>query len=581
MKKNYVLFYVLIAFGMFVSNSNAQVRVACIGNSITAGYGLPNSSYQAYPAQLGALLGTGFSVNNYGESGKTMSQASVNTYWGTNGYNNAVAFDPQIVIINLGTNDADPVRWNVYGADFDDDYKAMIDVFRQNGKNPIIFVCRTSPKFANDAQSTIIKDEVIPIINQVSTDKGTYIIDFYNNLLTAGSSFPDGVHPNFDGSALMAQIAYNAIKNANLIEPHVSVNGAVEDKNEVIVNAADNVILDPLPADGSWNWTGPNGFTAATRQVTLNNIAQNNGGFYVATYTNVAGLKSMQCFSVSIAGCTADPIISYNNSGPGWTESTDISIASGGNLQFGPQPTVGGWSWTGPNGFILIGREFRLNNIKTKHAGDYVVTYTNLSGCKSTTTFKVDVTGVDACNLVITPNIHVNNQAWQNNTASASVVSEDVIQFGPGANANNGSWSWVGPNGFTFTGREFTLNNASISNAGTYTTTYTLDDCDVSLDFILTVDGNDGTLGLEDIDIDYSKINMYPNPSKGILNINLHEKRYQSLNIFNSTGVLVYSKELNNESKLEINVGDVLKAGIYMISLQSNDSISTKKLIIK
>ncbi len=49
----------------------AQIKVACVGDSITAGYGLANPGTQSYPAQLQTILGGGYTVENYGASGAT------------------------------------------------------------------------------------------------------------------------------------------------------------------------------------------------------------------------------------------------------------------------------------------------------------------------------------------------------------------------------------------------------------------------------------------------------------------------------------------------------------------------------
>ncbi len=42
-----------------------------------------------------------------------------------------------------------------------------------------------------------------------------------------------------------------------------------------------------------------------------------------------------------------------------------------------------------------------------------------------------------------------------------------------------------------------------------------------------------------------------------------------------------YSKELNGESTLNIDVSSIVKTGIYTVSLQSNSEVSTKKLIVR
>jgi lysophospholipase L1-like esterase len=47
------------------------IKIACIGDSITAGHGASNASF-AYPSQLQQLLGSDYEVKNYGHSGRTM-----------------------------------------------------------------------------------------------------------------------------------------------------------------------------------------------------------------------------------------------------------------------------------------------------------------------------------------------------------------------------------------------------------------------------------------------------------------------------------------------------------------------------
>ena len=87
----------LMLFSVF-NSAQSQTRVVCVGNSITEGYGLTNST-QPYPYQLGLLLGSGFNVSNFGCSGKCMFRNDAATYWTTNQFTNAKNTDPNIVII--------------------------------------------------------------------------------------------------------------------------------------------------------------------------------------------------------------------------------------------------------------------------------------------------------------------------------------------------------------------------------------------------------------------------------------------------------------------------------------------------
>lgn len=93
--------------------------------------------------------------------------------------------------------------------------------------------------------------------------------------------------------------------------------------------------------------------------------------------------------------CTPTAITPYVNINNGtWQQTANASLAAGGSVQFGPQPTEGGsWSWTGPNNFSAATREIYISNIQSSQAGNYVATYTNSGGCQSTQTFNITVTG--------------------------------------------------------------------------------------------------------------------------------------------------------------------------------------------
>ena len=59
----------LYAATLFAQNT---IRVACVGNSVTYGYALPDREQNAYPAQLQRLLGERYEVRNFGHSGSTL-----------------------------------------------------------------------------------------------------------------------------------------------------------------------------------------------------------------------------------------------------------------------------------------------------------------------------------------------------------------------------------------------------------------------------------------------------------------------------------------------------------------------------
>ncbi|MGC8915360.1 MAG: hypothetical protein ACP5K0_07570, partial [Thermosulfidibacteraceae bacterium] len=64
-----VFFLVLCLFAF--SFAQEEIRIACIGNSITAYFGgYPSLDLDSYPAQLRILMGPGYNIQNYGVSGR-------------------------------------------------------------------------------------------------------------------------------------------------------------------------------------------------------------------------------------------------------------------------------------------------------------------------------------------------------------------------------------------------------------------------------------------------------------------------------------------------------------------------------
>ncbi|WP_449439172.1 hypothetical protein [Pedobacter steynii] len=69
-KRSIFLFIVLLALDL-VSYAQ-EVKVACIGNSVTFGYGLKNPENESYPSVLQGLLRQKYEVKNFGLSGATL-----------------------------------------------------------------------------------------------------------------------------------------------------------------------------------------------------------------------------------------------------------------------------------------------------------------------------------------------------------------------------------------------------------------------------------------------------------------------------------------------------------------------------
>ncbi len=188
------------------------VRVACVGDSITYGAGVDNRGVNNYPKVLGTLLGENYDVRNYGVSGATLLKKGDKPYWGLREFKAVAEFNPQIVVLKLGTNDSKPQNWK-YKEEFADDLRAMLDAFASFPAKPKVWICLPVPVYQDKwgINEATIKGEVIPVIRSVAKEKGAATVDLYTALTGHPKDFPDGVHPNAAGAALIAQTVHGAI----------------------------------------------------------------------------------------------------------------------------------------------------------------------------------------------------------------------------------------------------------------------------------------------------------------------------------------------------------------------------------
>lgn len=190
------------------------VRVACIGNSITDGFGIDMASQRGYPAQLQQLLGNDYHVKNFGVSGRTMLNKGDLPYQNELAWRDALAFRPDIVIIKLGTNDSKPENWQ-YNKGFKDDLQQMVDALQANKNNPRIFLCTPIPAFKPtwNINDSVIVHGITPVINKVAKKNKLQVIDLHTLYANDGDKMiADGIHPDAKGARRMAEIIAEQLK---------------------------------------------------------------------------------------------------------------------------------------------------------------------------------------------------------------------------------------------------------------------------------------------------------------------------------------------------------------------------------
>jgi lysophospholipase L1-like esterase len=200
----------LALFSLMTARAAETIKVACVGDSITQGAGA--KSGQSYPSQLQELLGDGYKVGNFGVSGRTLLKKGDFPYWKEKKYQDALAMEPAIVVIMLGTNDTKPQNWK-FEAEFDADYRELVKSFQALKSKPKVFVCRPVPvpgKGNYGINEENIQKE-IPRVDALAKELGCGVIDMHAALAKFPELLPDRVHPNTAGAGEMAKAAAKAI----------------------------------------------------------------------------------------------------------------------------------------------------------------------------------------------------------------------------------------------------------------------------------------------------------------------------------------------------------------------------------
>jgi xyloglucan-specific exo-beta-1,4-glucanase len=341
------------------------------------------------------------------------------------------------------------------------------------------------------------------------------------------------------------------------ITPYAQVNGGTwQQTANATVAAGGSVMFGPQPVTGgSWSWSGPNGFSAATREVLISNIQITQAGNYVATYTNSGGCQSTQTFNVTVTGSilrqywtgisgTAISNLTSNSNYPN-------SPSGSGQLTSLEAPT----NWADNYGTRIRGY------IHPVTSGSYTF---QVAGDDNTELYLSTSDNPANATRIAYVNGWTNSREWNKYSTQQSAAINLVagqkyyieVLHKEGSGGDNIAVAWQGP-GITQQVIAGNFLSPFIPGPGARIET--------SPTNIINADG----------------ISLYPNPSYGgrftILLTEMPENA--DVRIYDNQGRMLYKKIAQGGNRIEINAR--LKAGLYIVRINSKGSSLTRKLIVK
>lgn len=189
--------------------ASAKTKVACIGDSLTRGYLLEDA--QSYPAQLQQLLGAQYEVRNFGHTSSYVIDDGPVEYRNTEDYSAAIRYDADILIFMFGSNDVG--AYNFTPLYFQNQYRELIDSFRQTKKHPKIYLI-IAPD-SRDLHFGLIQQTIQPVMTLGQQLPATVINPYYLFLGHPEDYLSDGLHLTATAYGKLAQLVLRAMQGTS------------------------------------------------------------------------------------------------------------------------------------------------------------------------------------------------------------------------------------------------------------------------------------------------------------------------------------------------------------------------------
>lgn len=136
----------------------------------------------------------------------------------------------------------------------------------------------------------------------------------------------------------------------------------------------------------TYQWTGPNGFTATTQTIPFSNSTTAQSGSYTVLVTDTFGCQNSTTAQIVVDPCA---VISVSIIPSTTTVAVGTSVTLAASVSGGTSPFT--YIWTGPNGFSANTPTITIPHISIAQAGSYTVTVTDSAGCQNTSTSIINV----------------------------------------------------------------------------------------------------------------------------------------------------------------------------------------------
>ena len=306
--------------------------------------------------------------------------------------------------------------------------------------------------------------------------------------------------------------------------------GAISGLTSVCQGTSNTYSISSVSGATSYNWSLPSGWSGSSSSISITATAGASGGTISVTANNSCGSGASRTLSVSVTTTPAQPgaISGLTSVCQGTSNTYSISSVSGATS----------YNWSLPSGWSGSSSSNSITTTAGASGGTISVTANNSCGSSTPRTTSIV--------MAVKPTV---------TTSTVSTLSGSTARAGGNITSNGGAevtvsgvcWS-TSPNPTTSNSK--TTDGPAIGNFTSIATGLTENETYYMRAYATNCSGTGYGSNIVynhanafEV-IQSSKISVYPNPVSGILTIEYKNGAYETINIFNSQGVLLASEKV-------------------------------------
>ncbi len=190
-----LILLLIIPNGTLFSREN--IRIACVGDSITYGFGLINREH-SYPALLNRELPDNFTVRNFGVNGSCAGENLEDSYATVGWIDEISRWNPDLILFMLGSNDSKQTNW-INRDHFIEGYRNILKQISDSETDIVLLAPIPSGRNTFGIRDRIVRNRIYPALRDFSISMGYPLLDFREKLENSFFIYLDNVHPNSRG----------------------------------------------------------------------------------------------------------------------------------------------------------------------------------------------------------------------------------------------------------------------------------------------------------------------------------------------------------------------------------------------